>query len=90
MIGFFIVPTRVVQTVQVGCISRSRGQKIGFKLPFSNIVSGTTRSKAYICSLQHHQEVLHQNYATWGQPWPCLMGNKIILIYIAKSPLKLP
>jgi len=42
-------PIKVVQTVPVGCISRSRGQKIGFKMKLSKIfLPETTRPRAFI------------------------------------------
>ena len=46
----WVVPyIKVVQTVPVGCISRSRGQKIGFQNAISKIfLSETTRPRAFI------------------------------------------
>jgi len=42
-------PTKVVQIVPVGCISRSQGQKIGFQNAiFKNVLSETTRLRAFI------------------------------------------
>jgi len=59
---------KVVQTVRIGCISRSRGQKIGFKMKLSKIIlSETTRPSAFIFNIKHHQKILYQscsNYAS--------------------------
>jgi len=37
----------VVQTVSVGCISRSRGQEIGFQNAFKKIFFKTSRPRAF-------------------------------------------
>jgi len=55
-------PTKVVQTVQVGYISWSRGQKIYFQNAFSKIfLSKTTSPRAFIFVILHHLEVLYQS-----------------------------
>jgi len=53
--------------VLIGCICRSRGQYIGFQNAIlKNILSETTRPKAFIFGIYHHLDVLNQrcsNYA---------------------------
>jgi len=53
-------PTNIVKMVMIGCISRSRGQKIGLKMQFLKILSETTKPWAFIFGIKHHLEVLYQ------------------------------
>ena len=66
-------PTKVIQNVPIGCISRSWGNKKVLKMQFSKILSETTSHKAFMFSILHHLEVLHQiclNYAPWFKTDP--------------------
>jgi len=83
---------KVVQTIPVGCISRSRVQKIGFQNAFfKNLLdrmSETTRPRAFIFGILHHLEVLYQscsNYAPGVKIDPALGGHNFTLIYIRKT-----
>jgi len=42
------VPYNIVQMVWIGCICRSRGQNIGFKMQFSKLSSEATMPRAFI------------------------------------------
>ena len=60
-------PTKVVQMVLIGCISRSRGQKIGFQNAiFKKKFSETTRPRAFIFGIKHHLEVLYQSCSNYA------------------------
>jgi len=49
-------PLKIVQMLLIGCIIRSRGQKLGFQ----NAISKTTRPRAFIFDVEQKLEVLYQ------------------------------
>jgi len=59
-------PTKVVQTVPVGCLSMSRGKKYVFKMHFSKTLSKTTCPRAFIFSIYHHLEALYQSCSNYA------------------------
>jgi len=60
-------PTKVVQSVLVGCISRSQGKKKVFKMQFLKIfLSETTRPRAFIFGLYHHLEVFYKSCSNYA------------------------
>jgi len=63
--GWF--PTKVVQIVSVGCISRSQGQKIGFQNAiFKYILVWNYKAQSFHIGIHHHLEVFYHscyNYA---------------------------
>jgi len=77
--------TKVVQTVSVGCISRSRGQKIGFpNAIFKNLLVWNYKAQHfhiwYIASSRGPLTKLFK-LCPWGQIWPCPWGHNFTLNY---------
>jgi len=82
-------PIKVVQTVLVDCISRSRGQKIGFQNAiFKNLLVRNYKAQSfhiwYIASSRGLLQKLFK-LCPWGQNWPRPGGHNFTLIYIRKS-----
>ena len=82
--GWF--PIKVVQTVRVGCISRSQGQKIGFQNAiFKNLLVWNYKAQSchiwYIASSRGPLPKLFK-LCPWGQNWPCPGGHNYTLNYI--------
>jgi len=82
-------PIKAVQTIPVGCISRSRGQKIGFQNAiFKNLLVRNYKAQCfhiwYIALLRDPLPKLFK-LCPWGQNWPCPGGHKFTLNYIRKS-----
>jgi len=82
-------PTKVVQIVPVGCISRSQGQKIGFQNAiFKNLLVWNCRAQSshiwYIASSRGPLPKLFKLYP-WGQNWPRPGGHNFTLNYIRKT-----
>jgi len=61
-------PTKVVQTVLIGCINRSWGQKVGFQNAiFKNLVlNHITHSFYTLYWFEHHLEVLYQSCSNYA------------------------
>ena len=82
-------PTKVVQMVLIGCICRSRGQKVGFQNAiFKNLLVWNCKAQSfhiwYIASSRGPQPTLFK-LCPWGQNWPCPGGHNFTLNYIRKS-----
>jgi len=82
-------PIKVVQTVPVGCISRSGGQKIGFQNAiFKNLLVQNYKAQSfhiwYIALFRGPLPKLFK-LCTWGQNWPRPGGHNFTLNYIRKS-----
>jgi len=85
--GWF--PTKVVQIVPVGCISRSRGQKIGFQNAIlKNLLVWNYKAQSfhiwYIASSRGPRPKLLK-LCPLGQYWPRSGGHNLTLNYIRKS-----
>ena len=82
-------PIKFVQTIPVGCISRSRGQKIGFQNAiFKNLLVRNYKAQSfhiwYIASSRGPLPNLFK-LCPWGQNWPRSGGHNFTLNYIRKS-----
>jgi len=82
-------PNKVVQTVPIGCISRSRGQKIDFwNETFKNLLVWNYKAQSfyiwYIASFWSPLPKLFK-LCPWGQNWPRPGGHNFTLIYIRKA-----
>jgi len=82
-------PTKVVQIVPVGCISRSQGQKIGFQNAIlKNLLVWSYKAQSfniwYIASSRGPLPKLFK-LCPWGQNWPRPGGHNITLNYIRKT-----
>jgi len=82
-------PTKIVQMVLIGCISRSRGQLISFlNATFKNHLVWNYKAQSfhiwYIASSRGPLPKLLK-LCPWGQNWPCLGGHNFTLNYIRKS-----
>jgi len=82
-------PTKIVQIVLIGCISRSLGQKIGFqKAIFKNLLVWNYKAQSfhvwYITSSRVPLPKLFK-LCPWGQNWPRPGGHNFTLIYIRKT-----
>ena len=82
-------PIKVVQTVPVGCISRSRGQWIDFwNEIFKNLLVWNYKAQNfhiwYIASSRGPLPKLFK-LCSWGQHWPRPWGHNFTLNYIRKS-----
>jgi len=78
-------PIKVVETVPVGCISRSQGQKIGFQNAiFKNLLVWNYKAQSfhisYIASSRGPLPKLFK-LCPWGQIWPCPGGHNFTLNY---------
>jgi len=82
-------PIKVVQTVPVGCISRSRGQKIDFQNAiFKNLLVRNYKAQSfYIWYIALSRGLLPKLFklCPWAQNWPRHGGHKFTLIYIRKT-----
>jgi len=82
-------PIKVVQTVPVGCISRSRGQKIDFQNAiFKNLLVRNYKAQCfhiwYIALFRGPLPTLFK-LCPWGQNWPRPGGHNFTLNYIRKT-----
>jgi len=82
-------PIKVVQTIPVGCISRSRGQKIGIQNAiFKNLLVRNYKAQSfhiwYIASSRGPLPKLFK-FFLWGQNLPRPGGHNFTLIYIRKT-----
>jgi len=80
--------TNVVQTVPVGCISRSWGEKKGFQNAlFKNLLLWNIKAQSfhiwYIPSSRGPLPNLFK-FCPWGQNWPLPRGHTFTLNYIGK------
>jgi len=82
-------PTKVVQIVPVGCISRSQGQKIGFQNAiFKNLLVWNYKAQGFhIWYIASSRGPLPKFYklCPWGQNWPHPVGHNFILNSIRKT-----
>jgi len=81
-------PTKIVQMVLIGCICRSRGQKIGFQnASFKNLLVWNYKAQRfhiwYIASSRGPLPKLFKLWP-WNQNWPCPGGHNFTLNYIRK------
>jgi len=81
-------PTKVVQMVLIGCISRSQGQKVGFQNAiFKNLLVWNYKAQSfhiwYIASSISLPKLF--KLCPWGQNWPRPGGHNFTLNYIWKS-----
>jgi len=82
-------PIKVVQTVPVGCINRSRGQKISFQNAiFKNLLVRNYMAQSfhiwYIASSRGPLPKLFK-LCPWGQNWPRPGGHNFTLNYVRKT-----
>jgi len=82
-------PIKVVQTVPVGCISKSQGQKIGFQNAiFQNLLVRNYKAQSfhiwYLASSRGPVPKLFK-LCPWGQNWPRPGGHNFTLNYIRKT-----
>jgi len=84
-------PTKIVQMVPIGCICRSRGQKIGLhKAIFKNLLLWNYKAQSFyiwytcITSSRDHLPKLFK-LCPWGQNWPPPGGHSFTLNYIRKT-----
>jgi len=80
---------KVVQTVSVGCISRSQGQKIGFQnATFKNLLVWNYKAQSfhiwYIASSRGPLPKLFK-LCPWSQNWPHPGSHNFTLNYIRKT-----
>jgi len=80
--------TKIVQMVLIGCICRSRGQKIGFQNAiFKYLLVWNYKAQSfhiwYIASSRGPLPKLFK-LCPWGQNWPCPGGHNFTLNYIRK------
>jgi len=82
-------PTKVVKRVLIGCISRSRGQKIGFQNAiFKNLLVWKYKTQSfYIWYIASSRGPLPKLFklCPWGQNWPRPVGHNFTLNYIRKT-----
>jgi len=82
-------PTKVVKIVLIGCISRSRGQIVGFQNAiFKNPFVWKYKAQSFhICYIASSRGSLLKLFklCPWGQNWPCPVGHNFTLNYIRKS-----
>jgi len=81
-------PTKIVQMVLIGCISRSRGQTIGFQNANSkNLLVWNYKAQSFhILYKASSRGPLPKLFklCPWGQNWPA-RGHNFTLNYIRKS-----
>jgi len=82
-------PTKVVQMVLIGCISRSWDQKVGFQNAiFKNLLFWSYKAQSfhiwYIVSSRGPLPKLFK-LCFWAQNWSCPGGHNFTLIYIRKT-----
>ena len=82
-------PTKIVQMVLIGCICRSRGQKIGFQNAiFKNLLVWNYKAQSfYIWYIASSRGPLPKLFklCPWGQNWPRPGDHNFTLNYIRKS-----
>jgi len=82
-------PTKVVQMVLIGCISRSRGQKEGFQNAiFKNLLVWNYKAQSFhILYIALSRGPLPKLFklCPFGQNWPRPGGHNFTLNYIRKS-----
>ena len=82
-------PTKIVQMVLIGCLCRSRGQKIGFQNATFKIlfVWNYKAQSFYIWYIASSRGPLPKLFklCPWGQNWPRPGGHNFTLNYIRKS-----
>ena len=82
-------PINVVQTVPVGSISRSRGQKIGFQNAIlKNLLVRNYKAQSFhIWFIASSRGPLPKLFklCSWGQNWPRPGGHNFTLSYIRKT-----
>jgi len=80
---------KVVQTVLVGFISRSRGQKIGFQnVIFKNLLVWNCKAQSFHIWYKALSRGLLPKlfkFCPWGQNWPRPGGHNFTLNYIRKT-----
>jgi len=81
--------TKIVQMVLIGCICRSRCQKIDFQNAiFKNLLVWNYKAQGfhiwYIASSRGPLPKLFK-WCPWGQNWPCPGGHNFTLNYIRKT-----
>ena len=81
-------PTNIVQTVVIGCISRSQCYKIGFQN--ANLLVQNYKAQCfhiwYTCITSSRGSLQNLfKFCPWGQNWPRLGGHNFTLNYIRKS-----
>jgi len=84
-------PTKIVQTVPIGCISRSRGKKIGFQNAiFNNLLIRNYKAQSlhiwYITSARHLLPELFK-LCHLGPNWPCPVVTILHWNYIRKTSM---
>jgi len=82
-------PTKTVQIILIDCISRSRGQKIGFQnATFKNLLVRNYRAQSFhIWYIALSRGPLPKMFklCTWGQNWPWPGGHNFKLNNIRKT-----
>jgi len=81
--------TEIIKMVLIGCISRSRGQKIGFQNAiFNNLLVCNYKAQGfhiwYIASSRGPLPKLFK-LCPWGHNWPRPGGHNFTLNYIGKT-----
>ena len=81
--------TEIVQMVLTGCISRSQGQKIGFRIAiFKNLLVWNYKAQGFhIWFIASSKGPLPKFFKLYprGQNWPCPRGHNFTLNYIRKT-----
>jgi len=81
--------TKIVQTIPVGCIGRSWGQKIGFQNAFfKNLLVWNYKPRSFhIRCIASSRGPLPKVFklCPWGQTWPHPVGHNFTLNYIRKT-----
>jgi len=82
-------PTKIVQMVPIGCICRSRAQKIGFQNAFfKKLLDWNYKAQRfhiwYIASSRGTLPKLFK-LCPWGKNWPCPGGHNFTLNYLRKT-----
>ena len=80
-------PTKIVQMVLIGCISKSPGQKVGFQNAIFKNLSETTRLALHIWYIASSRGPLPKLFklCPWGQNRPRLGGHNFTLSFIRIS-----
>ena len=82
------LPTKIVQMVLIGCICRSRGQKVGFQNAiFKNLLVWNYKAQSFhIYYIESSRGPLPKLFklCPWGQNWPRPGGHNMTLNYIRK------
>jgi len=81
-------PTKILQMVPVGCINRSRGQKIVFQNAiFKNLLWNCKAQSIHIWNIASSRGPLQRLFklCPWGQNWLHPEGHNFTLNYIRKT-----